>query len=254
MFSSENRLNQDTFSEREEFSLRHQQVIVSNEIFIIFSYPANVAKSLLDGNRDHLPAEARSELTKQGHKVEFLNICIGEFQQHIYVQRLELEGAHLGYAESRREQVGRSCRKLNAFSHRRSPFRFFVLSLRPNWDDIWRRLLETTFGDHIWRPHLETTFGDGIRKRHLETTLGDHMWRPYFETMFGDQIETNMRPRCETLLICEFIKRAHRFGKRQFQSATKFVGGVLQWHWQRNLFARAVYGTSRSQWRWHASG
>ena len=44
LFSGKNRLNQDTFSEREEFSLRHQQVIVSNEICIIFSYPTNVGE------------------------------------------------------------------------------------------------------------------------------------------------------------------------------------------------------------------
>ena len=186
---------------------------MNNEIFIIFSYPANVAKSLLDENRDHLPAEARSEITKQGHKVEFLNICIGEFQQHIYVQRLELEDAHLGYVESRREQVRRSCRRLNAFSHRRSPFRFF----RSLVETIWRRRsgdwrLETTFGDDIFGDDiLETQHG----RPHVETIFPNHVWRPCWD---------HMRPRCETLLICEFLQRAHRFGKRQFQSATKFVG------------------------------
>ena len=58
------RLNQDTFSDRDAFSLRHQQVFGSKELFIRFSNPANVAQSLLDGNRDHLLAEARSELMK----------------------------------------------------------------------------------------------------------------------------------------------------------------------------------------------
>ena len=65
----------------------------------------NVAKSIPDGNRDHLLAEARSELMKQEYKVESLNTCIHEFQQQTYAQRLELEDAHLGYVESRREQV-----------------------------------------------------------------------------------------------------------------------------------------------------
>ena len=50
-------------------------------------------------------AEARSELMKQEYKVESLNTCISELQQQTHAQRLELEDAHFGYAESRREQV-----------------------------------------------------------------------------------------------------------------------------------------------------
>ena len=77
----------------------------SNESIFRNSNPANVAKSLLDGNRDHLLTQARSELMKQEHKVESLNNCINVLQQHAYAQRLELEDAHQGYVESRREQV-----------------------------------------------------------------------------------------------------------------------------------------------------
>ena len=100
-----NRLNQDTFSDSDEFSLRHQQVFGSNEPFIRFSNPANVAKSFLDGNRDHFLSQARSELMKQEHQVGFLNNCISELQQQAYAQRLELQDARHGYVESRREQV-----------------------------------------------------------------------------------------------------------------------------------------------------
>ena len=64
---------------------------MSNESFFRFSNPASVAKSLLDGNRDHLLAETRSELMKQEYKVEFMNICMSELQQQTYAQRLELE-------------------------------------------------------------------------------------------------------------------------------------------------------------------
>ena len=64
LFSSQHRLKQDTFSDRDDFSLRHQKVFGRNKLFIRFSNPANVAKSLLDGNRDHFLAEARSELLK----------------------------------------------------------------------------------------------------------------------------------------------------------------------------------------------
>ena len=68
LFASHDRMNQETFSDREDFSSRHQQVLGSNEPFFRFSNPANVAKSLLDVNRDHLLAEVRSELMKQEYK------------------------------------------------------------------------------------------------------------------------------------------------------------------------------------------
>ena len=87
LFSSQNRLNRETFSKREDFPFRHQRVVGSNEPFFRFSNPAKVAKSLLDGNRDHLLAEARSELMKQEYQVESLNNCIDELQQQTYAQR-----------------------------------------------------------------------------------------------------------------------------------------------------------------------
>ena len=42
---------------------------------------------------------------KQEHQVGSLNNCIGELQQQAYAQRLELEDAHHGQIETRREQV-----------------------------------------------------------------------------------------------------------------------------------------------------
>ena len=70
-----------------------------------FFNPANVAKSLLEGNRDHLFDEARSELMKQKYKVGSLNTCISELQQQACAQRLDLENAYLGNVDSRKEQV-----------------------------------------------------------------------------------------------------------------------------------------------------
>ena len=93
-------MNQEKFSDREGFPSRHQQVFGSNEPFFRFSNPANVSKSPLNGNRDHLFAEARSELMKQDYKVESLNTCTIELQQQIYAQRWELEDAHFGYEDS----------------------------------------------------------------------------------------------------------------------------------------------------------
>ena len=45
------------------------------------------------------------ELVKQEHHMGSLTSCIDELQQQAYAQRLELEDAHHGYIESRREQV-----------------------------------------------------------------------------------------------------------------------------------------------------
>ena len=78
---------------------------MSNESIFRDANPANVATSLLEGNRDHLHTQARSELMKQEQKVESLNNCINELQQQAYSQRMDLENAHHGCVESRREQV-----------------------------------------------------------------------------------------------------------------------------------------------------
>ena len=66
--------------------------------------PSNVGRSLLEGNKDHLLSQPKSELMRQEHQVGSLNNCISELQQHACAQRLDLEDAHHGYFESR-EQV-----------------------------------------------------------------------------------------------------------------------------------------------------
>ena len=46
--------------------------------------PSNLKGSLLEGNKDHLLNEARSDLAKQELHVESLNKCIGEqYRTHI---------------------------------------------------------------------------------------------------------------------------------------------------------------------------
>ena len=73
-------------------------------LLIRVSNLANVATSLFDGNRDHLLAEARSELMKQEYKVESLNTCTSELQQQT-LSGWNWRDAYFGCAESRREQV-----------------------------------------------------------------------------------------------------------------------------------------------------
>ena len=77
----------------------------SSELFFRFSNPVNSAKSLLDGNTDHLLAEAKSELIKQECKVDSFNTRMRELQRRTHSQRLELDDAQFGHEESRREQV-----------------------------------------------------------------------------------------------------------------------------------------------------
>ena len=67
--------------------------------------PSKLGGFLLEGNKDHLLNQARSELMKQEPQVKFLNNCIGELQQQVYAPRLELQDSQHGYIESRREQV-----------------------------------------------------------------------------------------------------------------------------------------------------
>ena len=92
---------------RRIFREREQPVDVSgcNESIFRFSNPATVAKSFLDGDRDQLLTQARSEPMKQEHKVDSPTNSISELQQHAYAQRLELQDAHHGCVEFRREEV-----------------------------------------------------------------------------------------------------------------------------------------------------
>ena len=71
----------------------------------MFKYadPSNLGRSLLEGNKDNLFSQARSELVRQGHQVGSLNHCISELQQQAYAQRLELQGAQHGASSSTRK-------------------------------------------------------------------------------------------------------------------------------------------------------
>ena len=62
--SHQKRLGQDEFSERGQ----PDDVLRGNESVLRDAHPANVAKSLLERNRDRLLTQARSELMKQEHK------------------------------------------------------------------------------------------------------------------------------------------------------------------------------------------
>ena len=86
----------NTFSERDRSNEPGNRFESSVHSVLRFADPANVGKSLLDGNKDHLLTQARSEIMKQEHQVGYLNSCIDELQQQAYAQRLELEDARHG--------------------------------------------------------------------------------------------------------------------------------------------------------------
>ena len=68
-------------------------------------WPVELRGSLLEGKKDHLFHQARSDLAKQELHVESLKKCIGELQRQMEEQKLALQDAQYGFVESRREQV-----------------------------------------------------------------------------------------------------------------------------------------------------
>ena len=54
---------------------------------------SNMGRSLLEGDKDQLLSQARSELMKQEHQVGSFNRCLNELQQQAYAQGLELQDA-----------------------------------------------------------------------------------------------------------------------------------------------------------------
>ena len=94
-FSCHSELSQNTFSERYRSNEPGNRFESSVHSVFNFAHPANVSKSLLDGNKDHLLSRARSDLMNQEHQVGSLNNCIDELQQQAHAQRLELEVVHI---------------------------------------------------------------------------------------------------------------------------------------------------------------
>ena len=54
---------------------------------------SNMGRSLLEGDKDQLLSQPRSELMKQEHQVGSFNRCLNELQQQAYAQGLELQDA-----------------------------------------------------------------------------------------------------------------------------------------------------------------
>ena len=135
MFSCHSESSQNTFSERDRSSESGNRFESRFHSVFRFADPANVGKSLFDGNKDHLLDQARSELIRQEHQVGSLDNCINELQQQAYAQRLELEEAHHGYIETRREQS----RLHEEFSMKKKRFERLRYAIYTRWEK-WREL------------------------------------------------------------------------------------------------------------------
>ena len=83
----------------------HQRVQGKCESFFRFSDREEAATTVLEEQRDHQLAEAKSEILKQECKVDTLDPCIREFKRQAHSNRLELDSLNCGYEESRREQA-----------------------------------------------------------------------------------------------------------------------------------------------------
>ena len=90
---------------RQKIFLRKSTGLGNNEPLFRFSHPENSVKSLLEGLRDHMLAEAKSEILKQECEVDSLITCIRELQRQAHSHRLEMKNTNCGYEESRREQA-----------------------------------------------------------------------------------------------------------------------------------------------------
>ena len=65
----------------------------------------NAARLALEAQRDHLLAEAKSEVLKQECRAERAECAIRELQRQIQSNRMEIDHTNLGYETSRREQA-----------------------------------------------------------------------------------------------------------------------------------------------------
>ena len=75
------------------------------ETFLRFSDPEEAARLVLEEQRDHLLAEAKSEIFKQECKLDTLNTCILELQRQAHSNLVEMDDVNYGYEESRREHA-----------------------------------------------------------------------------------------------------------------------------------------------------
>ena len=66
---------------------------------------SNLSGTLLEGNKDHLLSQGRSDPAKRKLHIESLNECIGDLQKRTEAQNRALQDVKNEFVESRREQT-----------------------------------------------------------------------------------------------------------------------------------------------------
>ena len=92
VFSCHGESSQNTFSEGDRSNEPGNRFKSSVHSVFRSADSANTGESLLDGNKDHLLIQARSELMKQEHQVESLNNCIDELQATSLCSKIGIGG------------------------------------------------------------------------------------------------------------------------------------------------------------------
>ena len=103
MFSLKRKSSQETLSDREGVFLRTSTSSGSEES----------SRSVLEERRDHLFAQAKSEILKEECKVDTLNTCIREFQRQVRSNRLEMDYINFWYEEISK-RAGQASRRMGS--------------------------------------------------------------------------------------------------------------------------------------------
>ena len=103
VFSHRRKSSQETLSDRGRRFLRTSTS--SRKRRNLIQVLKKLQRVVLEGQRDHLLAEAETEILKQEWEIELLNTSILEFQRQAHSNRLEMDCVNHWYEESRREQA-----------------------------------------------------------------------------------------------------------------------------------------------------
>ena len=96
VFSHKRKSSQETLSDREGVSSGHQPVQGKDEPEFRFSDPEEAARLVLEEQRDHPLAEAKSEILKPECEVDSLLTSIRDFQRQAHSNRLEMDYVNHG--------------------------------------------------------------------------------------------------------------------------------------------------------------
>ena len=105
LFSSKSMSSQEVFSDREDFSSEHQQVLGNNETYSDSLIRKIISNHSLKNIEIILLAEAKSEVRRHESRADYLDSSVRDLQRQLDSNRLENYCTCQGYEESRKEQA-----------------------------------------------------------------------------------------------------------------------------------------------------